>query len=101
MTDPTWSAIYSQSQIGAMPSVTRFSTERVLNPTCPTNCSGRHTTEALIACVVCEARIFRLVAHEWNTQDGHYFYSTEDLTGTYPGATSCPACGGALRRVRP
>ncbi len=101
MPDPTWPTIYGAALPGALPPVARLVTERVLNPTCPTNCSGRHTTEAIIACVQCDARLFRLIAHEWNTQDAHYFYSTEALDGTPAGATSCPVCDGALRRVRP
>ena len=85
---------------GTLPSVPRLAVPLVRTPTCPDHCSGKHHVEALLACTVCEAPAFRLVAHEWAHADGMYFYSTEPMNGMPAGATVCPRCEAPLTRRR-
>jgi len=99
MADPRWEEVYARPIAGGMPAVSRRDLPFVRDPVCPQHCSGKHDTEAVLGCVDCRVRLYRVVAHEWYFNEGHYFYSHEPIHEAPVGLTACPTCGGPLRRL--
>lgn len=100
MTAPKWDEVFSRRLPGDLPSAPVQRVPIVRNPVCERDCSGRHEIEARIGCATCGVAFYRLLAHEWSHQEGHYFYSQEAIHEAPPGLTACPRCGSALQRMR-
>jgi hypothetical protein len=94
-----WAEIYGERPPSTWPATSRLSVPVVRHPVCAEHCSGRHEVEAVLACPACKAPAFRLVAHEWAHQEGHYFYTREPINGAPAEATTCPGCGRPLART--
>lgn len=99
MSDPRWETIYRNPLDAPLPTIPPRSVPLVRDPQCPANCSGKHETEALLGCRRCRSELYRVVAHEWAHQEGHYFYTREPIHEAPPGLLNCPACRTPLQRV--
>ncbi len=99
MSDPRWGEVFSGRLPAELPSVPKVSTPLVRNPVCPTHCTGNHGVEATIGCPKCSLVVGQLVAHEWHTQEGHYFYTRESVPGYSAVIADCPRCHVPLERI--
>ena len=98
----TWHEIHGRP-VPAAPLPTRVvGLPYIRTPTCPEHCSGRHEVEADLACPSCRDVAYRLVAHEYAGNEGHYFYTCAPIGGepeSQPRTRPlCPDCGTGLRR---
>ncbi len=99
MSDPRWGEVFSGRLPAELPSVPKVSTPLVRNPVCPTHCTGNHGVEATLGCATCRLVVGRIVAHEWYTQEGHYFYTREPVPGYSMTLAFCPQCSEPLGRL--
>jgi hypothetical protein len=98
MADEKWADIHGKRH-EYKTSGKRIDTPRVNKPTCEEHCSGKHKPEGIIQCNKCQTVGYVVIAHEWNTSDGHYFYSLDPRNGApLPAMDDCP-CGGRFTRV--
>mgnify|MGYP001592814976 CR=1 FL=1 len=83
--DEKWNEIYGPTPpvpLGRFPAVPRISTPRIINPTCPEHCTGKHSVDGQIMCRHCRVPAYNVVAHEWFHQEGHNWNALEPMNGS-------------------
>jgi hypothetical protein len=101
MMDETWADIHSRRL--TIPSGVEARVEAPPGPPrCDTHCTGRHQTEATLACAGCRgAPVYRIVNHERRGRSGQWFYTVEPMNGSPEVGRPpfvCATCGDELRR---
>jgi ribosomal protein S27AE len=100
--NPTsWEDIYGGRLPESLPSVPRNMTDRVDDPQCPRDCSGRHGMDSELRCGACGVTAYVDEWHEYRVNRGVNFHRLKQMNGT-PQLVSahmpCPVCGGQFRK---
>ena len=96
---PTWEQIYATRPVYA-PVTPRLDVPRVPKPRCPEHCSGKHDMEGTVYCPHCKVPAYQVRAHEWNHQEGHYFYELVPMNGSPPSNGKTPVCNCGRTMIR-
>lgn len=91
MADPKWQEIYA-TRPQYSPVSTRHDVPRVSKPVCPEHCSGRHEPEGIVQCPSCQVPAYKVMAHEWLYNEGHWFYELIPMNGSKPSTGETPVC---------
>lgn len=97
--DEKWDKIYAKPLQVNLPPVAPTVTPRVNKPNCLQHCTGNHHPEGVLRCMKCQTIAYKVIAHEWLYQEGHYFYSIESMNGApVDKLLEVCTCGGRLVR---
>lgn len=99
MGDERWLDIFNRPPRDSRPAVAPLAVPRVRAPKCEEHCSGRHEHDGIMQCPNCRVPAYRIIAHEWAHQDGHYFHSLEPMNG-FAIQEKSPKCNCGREMVR-
>ena len=101
MPDETHAEIMDKVGTAPVLPAQRTSVPTVTTPTCPANCSGRHTVDGFVVCVQCGGTKYKVVLHEWPHSAGHYWTGLEPMHGAPPKRSNedLVCCNQPMRRV--